>query len=224
VRVCSVKQERIQSSCFKARRSLLARLVAWLAGSRIDAPRTEGVPMPVLHCKVGNLNTLAVARSPIVLALSLGLGGLGIVALPTAAAAILPSPGLSDRVLKVHGSHRDCQYGIYRRDGRRREGWHRYQDGDIYTCTPSSSSGTPGSSPGVSRSTGGTGGGSRDGSRSGGGDKIGPSAPPSFGARAPTEKSTASRGPARFKKRVESKTSSHESHSGRSRSRSRRQH
>jgi hypothetical protein len=181
--------------------------------------------MPLLRCKVSNLNTLAVARSSIVLALSLGLGGLGIIALPTTAAAILPSPGFSDRVLKVHGSHRDCQYGSYRRDGRRREGWHRYLDGDIYTCTPGSSSGTPGSSPGDSRSTGGTGGGSTDGGRSRGGDSVGPSSPPRFGATAPTEKSTASRGPARFKKRVDSKTSdSKTSGHGSRNSRSRRRH
>ena len=195
----------------------------WL-GSPVDAPRTEGVPMPLLHCKVSNLNTLAVARSPIVLALSLGLGGLGIIALPTAAAAILPSHGFSDRVLKVHGSHQDCQYGIYRRDGRRREGWHRYQDGDIYTCTPGSSSGTPGSSPGDSRTTGGTGGGSTDGGRSRGGDRNGPSSPPSFGATAPTNKSTASRGPTRFAKKRDSKTNSKTSGHGSRSGRSRRQH
>jgi hypothetical protein len=188
---------------------------------KLDAPETEGVPMPLLGRKVKTLNTLAVASFRIVLALTVGLGANGMFAFPAAATAIPPVPGFSDgdHVRNVHGSHRDCQYGIYRQDGRRREGWHRYQDGDIYTCTPGSSSGTPGSSPGDSRSTGGAGGGSTDGGRSRGGDRIGPSTPPSFGATAPTDKRTASRGPTRFKKRVDSKTSGHGSRSGRSRRR-----
>ena len=101
--------------------------------------------MSLLHSKAIDSNTLAVGRSrPLVLALSIGLGGFAIFALPTALKAMVAAPHLSDHehIFKVHGSHRDCQYGSYREDGRRKEGWHRYKDGDVYTCRRGASSGS----------------------------------------------------------------------------------
>jgi hypothetical protein len=173
---------------------------------KLDAPDTEGVPMPLLGRKVKILNTLAVASFPIFLALTVGLGANGIFAFPAAATAIPPVPGFSDggHVLNVHGSHRDCQYGIYRQDGRRREGWHRYQDGDTYPCTPGSNSVTPGSRPGSSDRSNSRGSEGTDrgdlksgGARSRDSDRASPSTPPSFGATQPEVKQTSSRKPAR---------------------------
>jgi hypothetical protein len=129
------------------------------------------------------LNTLTLGHRSLTVALAVGVGSVGFCDFASALAPMAPASGLSARehVLKVHGTHQDCRYGTYRQDGRRREGWHRHEDGDTYACTPGTSRGDRGSG-------------------SSGEDKVTPSTPPSFGAREPTGKVTGSRPPAAERK------------------------
>jgi hypothetical protein len=146
--------------------------------------------MPLLRRKASMLDTLAIGYRPLTVALAVGLGSVGLCDFANALAPMAPASGLIDRghVLKVHSTHRDCRYGVYRQDGRRREGWHRHEDGDTYPCTPGTSRGDRGSG-------------------SSGEDRVTPSTPPSFGAKEATGKVTGSRTSAHARKVVSKKGS-----------------
>ena len=195
------------------------------SGNRSDTQ--GGRQMPLLHSKAIESNTLAVGRSrPLVLALSIGLGGFAFFASPNALKAMVAAPRLSDHehIFKVHGSHRDCQYGSYREDGRRKEGWHRYKDGDVYTCRRGASSGsgdhTYSRGAGDSDRTGSSEAGSTYRGRSSSRDGSRSSMPPSFGGSEPsTTVATHSQRPVMNKKRRNVGSSSSKPHISRSWSR-----
>jgi hypothetical protein len=71
----------------------------------------------------------------------------------------LPGADAAGLVVKTHGSHTSCEFGDYRENGRRREGWHRHRRGESLRCSPPSSSR---SSEGSSRSESGSSRGSDD--------------------------------------------------------------
>jgi len=84
-----------------------------------------GAQLLLPHSKAIDPNTLAVGRSrSLVLALSIGLGGFAVFALPTAVKAMAAAWDY-EHIFKVPGSPRDCQFRSYRD-----------------TCTPSPSLGS----------------------------------------------------------------------------------
>lgn len=63
------------------------------------------------------------------------------------------SRGFDRPIVRTHGSHVQCEHGVYELNGLKREGWHWHEGPTAYPCPPGSSSGTgAGSKAGSSQS------------------------------------------------------------------------